>query len=798
MTDFRRLPLALAVTSAVFLAGCLGGGGGGGGSSSSGSPTSPTAVEGTAAKGIVLGGVVKAFEFGTENLLVETTTSEEDGSYKLTLPDSYKGAPILIVVSATDGTLMRCDLLVCKEDGETIIAFGDDYPLSAGFELKAAVPGTTASTLQANVTALTTVAAALAQERSAGAADANDVVLAANAQVANRFGLVGDLTAMKVVDITNPEAQDGSAADMRYNVMSAAVAGTVMANEAGMTPETALNAFVIQFGGDGIADTNPTDSSSLTLESVLAQAAELADAAGLPSAKADFQAEAAKAATSGSTTPSQGKVPADIGSEGLVATKQFVQQVRDLTNTAALEENLQGFADEVEMVSQVSGDDLKAALSATGMALRAIAEAEEARQNGVTETQFDFDGVVVNRSGKVYTVKQILAVNGLDIDVDINADVTYVNNIVDKDEIEVEDEWPEGGGTWQPVFPTSYSAASDSADPETGGYSSKGDVAIRIAVSGTAASADARVTIAEGSLIDAEGSIDVTGTWSDKWVEYTTGGYDSGYEYIYEDTEDGTLLLSKLDTHLIVKLEQLATASVADPMSFTGKLDLSISNFGLTRSVSDISSGNGSSSYSWEDHYYFYESLDRDQIDSEIEVELEGLSFTVSGEFKNNKNSLLASASLQGDNISLSQTCYEYEDFVYNTDGYYWSYDSDCSIGENASGNLKLAVNFDLDLVGMSDSINVAVNAQNQGMDSFIGDARLTYGGQSLHLDYQGGDKVTVKNHNDAVLTLEEKQTAEGDVLTGNIQWKGKEYATVDDEFGAPRIRYADGTFEML
>lgn len=790
MTDFRRLPLALAVTSAVFLAGCLGGGGGGGGSSSSGSPTSPTAVEGTAAKGIVLGGVVKAFEFGTENLLVETTTSEEDGSYKLTLPDSYKGAPILIVVSATDGTLMRCDLLVCKEDGETIIAFGDDYPLSAGFELKAAVPGTTASTLQANVTALTTVAAALAQERSAGAADANDVVLAANAQVANRFGLVGDLTAMKVVDITNPEAQDGSDAESRYSVMSAAVAGTLMANDAGLSPEAALDAFVTQFAEAGIADTDPADPSSLTLASILAQSAELADAAGLSSVKTDFEAEAAKAVNTGSTIPSQGEVPADIGSDGLVATKQFVQQVRDLTNTAALEENLQGFADEVEMVSQVAGDDLKASLSATGMALRAIAEAEEARQNGVTEPRFDFDGVVVNRSGKVYTVKQALTVNGLDIDVDFTADVTYVNNIVDKGD-EDDEGAGSGSGTWQPVFPVSLSEDDYSVDPETGSYSTKGDVEIRIVVSGTAASADARVTLAEGSLIDAKGSIDVVGTWSDKWASY-----EGGSEYIYEDKEDGTLLLNKLDTTLTVTLEQLATATITDPMSFTGKLDLNISNFALTRTISDISSG--SSSYSWQDGYSFYEYLDQDRIDSEVEVELAGLSLTVSGEFKNSKDSLFASASLQGDNISLSQTCYDYSDSLYSTDGYYWHYEDDCATEEGATGNLKLAVNFDLDLVGMSDSINVAVNAQNQGMDSFIGDARLTYGGQSLHLDYQGGDKVTVKNHNDVVLTLEEKQTAEGDVLTGNIQWKGKEYATVDDEFGAPRIRYADGTFEML
>lgn len=788
MKDFRKLPLALAVTSAVFLAGCLGGGGGGGGSSS-GSPVSTTTVEGTAAKGIVLGGIVQAFEFGTNNLLSETTTSEVDGSYQLTLPDSYQGTPILIVVSATDGTLMRCDLLVCRGDGENVIAFGDDYPLAEGFQLRAAVPGTTASTVQANVTALTTAAAAIAEERSAGTTDANDVVLAANAQVANRFGLVGDLTTMKVIDITD-ETQDASAAESRYSVMSAAIAGALMSAEDGLTPEAALNGFVSRFAEQGLADTDPTDPGSLTLESILAQAAVLAEAAGMTSAKADFQAEAAKAATSGSTTPSQGEVPVDVGSEGLVATKQFVQQVRDLTNTAALEENLRGFADEVEMVSQVAGDDLKASLSATGMALRAIAEAEEARQNGVTETSFDFDGVVVSRAGKVYTVKQVLPVNGLDVNVDITADVTYVNNIVDKGD-EDDEGAGSGSGTWQPVFPVSLSEDDYSVDPETGSYSTKGDVEIRIVVSGTAASADARVTLAEGSLIDAKGSIDVVGTWSDKWASY-----EGGSEYIYEDKEDGTLLLNKLDTTLTVTLEQLATATITDPMSFTGKLDLNISNFALTRTISDISSG--SSSYSWQDGYSFYEYLDQDRIDSEVEVELAGLSLTVSGEFKNSKDSLFASASLQGDNISLSQTCYDYSDSLYSTDGYYWHYEDDCATEEGATGNLKLAVNFDLDLVGMSDPINVAINAQNQGMDSVIGEARLAYGGSSLHLDYQGGDRITVQNHNDVVLTLEEKQTSDGDVLTGNIQWKGKEYATVDDELGVPRIRYADGTFEML
>src|SRR5690606_99724 len=118
--------------------------------------------------------------------------------------------------------------------------------------------------------------------------------------------------------------------------------------------------------------------------------------------------------------------------------------------------------------------------------------------------------------------------------------------------------------------------------------------------------------------------------------------------------------------------------------------------------ISDISSG--SNEYNWEDASYFYShKLD---IDSDVDVELGGLALTVSGKFENSSDSLFASASLQADNISLSQTCYEYEDYLDSSDGFHWHYDNDCTTGEGVTGNLKLAVNFDLDLVGMSDSIN--------------------------------------------------------------------------------------------
>lgn len=781
MTGFSKLPLALAVASAVFLSGCLGGGGGG--SSSSGSPATTTTVEGTAAKGIVLGGVVKAYEFGSDTVVAETTTSLIDGTYKLPLPTTYKGGPLLIVVSANGDTKMRCDLVVCGEDAAgNVISFGADYAVADNFTLQAAIPGTTNSELEVNVTPLTSVAVDLAQERALRGIDAREAVSGANNQIALSFEIAGDLTALPVVDLTNLDSVAAAGTDSFR-----AVAAVQAMQQSGLTPEAALSELskeVIRTDGNIAAAADPAKPGVLSLESVYKQALVLVEEIeakaekeqvdlgdSLSGAKTALKSAEKKAST-GSTEPKPVE-PKDPGSEGLQATKQFVQQLRDLTNTATLEENLQGFAEEVEMVSQVAGPDLKASLSAMGMALRAIAEAEEARQNGVTDTRFDFDGVVVNRTGKVYDVKQTLVVNGLDINVDIKADVTYENDIVDTES--------------DPV-------AWDGRGVVNGEYTTKGNVKVEIAVAGTAASTGARVIVEQGSFIDAKGSIDVTGEWEDKWITSENDSFDYADEWGYADREQGTVLLSNIDTALIVKLEQLTTSSVPDPMTFTGKLNLDVDNFGLTWANSEVNAG---------EHYYWhetgsYEGHNQNAYDSVLGFEFSELGLTVSGEFSNSGSSLYAAASLQVDDAAFLETCYSRDDYEYGNAGDSWHYDDDCLLGENTMGNGHLALNFDLDLVGMNDPISVAVNARNQGLDAVIGDARLIYDGQSLQLDYAGANSITVKNHHDVLLTLKEVQVSGDEVLTGDIQWKGKKYATVDMELGAPRIRYPDGTFEVL
>jgi len=429
----QKWPLALAISSALVLSGCLSSGGGSskGGNQAPGTETAPAPTpqaltfEGTAAKGIVLGGVVRARALTATgdkgDVLAETTTSTTDGSYKLTLPASYNGTPILIEVTRNDGTLIRCDLAVCERDaqGNPSVSFGQNFNAPADFQLTALVPEVNASTKTLNTTSLTSVAAnvAFATLKATPSADLQDVIYGANAKVAERLKLGGDLLQLKVVDITNAKSvADADQAVNRYNLMSAAVASSSTKNMV-----EALASFIDEYAETGIADRAADGAQGLTLESILEQALQIAkrveEAAaqqnvdlgnGLAAARTDIANAKSEAANNGSTQPSQGEVPDGIGSKGIVAVKQFVQQIRDLANLVSLEENVLAFQEEVDMVAQLNDAETRVVTKATGAVLRAIAQAVEEVQNGSTATEFAYDSINVTRDGQRYSVKQQL------------------------------------------------------------------------------------------------------------------------------------------------------------------------------------------------------------------------------------------------------------------------------------------------------------------------------------------------------------------------------------------------------
>lgn len=120
-------------------------------------------------------------------------------------------------------------------------------------------------------------------------------------------------------------------------------------------------------------------------------------------------------ASTGSTEPTQGDVPDDLGSEGLLATKAFVSQVSTFSLATQLD-SANAFDEEISLAADLASSDLDVSSEALALATAAIAEAVGAvldsevppttyqSMNGVT--------VAISISGDMvtYTVDQILYV----------------------------------------------------------------------------------------------------------------------------------------------------------------------------------------------------------------------------------------------------------------------------------------------------------------------------------------------------------------------------------------------------
>ncbi|MBV1873558.1 MAG: hypothetical protein KUG80_02185 [Gammaproteobacteria bacterium] len=188
------LPLVIAVAASVSLnSGC---------SSKSNNSTPPAEItkstlSGTAAKGIIQNGLIKAIELksdGSDLAEVGSTTTDNKGHYELKLDDNYQGGVVRMLVSAGPTTKMKCDAFAGCGDG---IDFGDSLDLEEGFELSSIV-APTKETVNVQITPLTHMAAARAL--STATVDASPV---ANA-ISEVNQIVGaDIMANEAPDITD-------------------------------------------------------------------------------------------------------------------------------------------------------------------------------------------------------------------------------------------------------------------------------------------------------------------------------------------------------------------------------------------------------------------------------------------------------------------------------------------------------------------------------------------------------------------------------------------------------------------
>ncbi len=215
-------------------------GGGTGGNTGGGTTTVvETAVSGKAIKGTMSNGVIKVFKY-VDNAPVELTSEElkdtsvstdASGNYTFTVLDYTGPIKIEVGVSAdpTSPTFMLCD----APSGCGTVAFGDEVNLTTtapDFALSSVSSVDSGTPAKLNVSPLTHIATSMLE------ASQEDVSLESIQQnfskVANTFGVQGNLSELEPTSMNNGAevAAEDNEAELRYGLINAGIAESLFSN----------------------------------------------------------------------------------------------------------------------------------------------------------------------------------------------------------------------------------------------------------------------------------------------------------------------------------------------------------------------------------------------------------------------------------------------------------------------------------------------------------------------------------------------------------------------------------------
>ena len=173
---------------------------------------SGTTLAGTAAKGIIMQGVVTATELSADAAeigVVGTAVTDDSGHYTLELNDDYQGGVVRLTITAGDNTTMKCDATSGCGDGN---GFGSSIALGSGFSLDAIIKPE-GENVSVQITPLTHMAAARALIAGANGGLNADAVADAISEVNQITGV--NIMNTEVVDITDPAALVGASAEAK-------------------------------------------------------------------------------------------------------------------------------------------------------------------------------------------------------------------------------------------------------------------------------------------------------------------------------------------------------------------------------------------------------------------------------------------------------------------------------------------------------------------------------------------------------------------------------------------------------
>lgn len=734
-----------------------------------------TTVSGTAAKGLVLGGIVNIhpiinnvisvnpLQDGDGNVIQGTTN--ESGNYSIDI-DDYSGNPFVVRVSAGDSTMMRCDLSGgCGNDGDgSPINFGDDFSVTNDFQLDAVVDTTLATqntNIPVNLNVFTNAAANVVRTvlEAGGSADTVGQLIAnSNSAIANRFNLPGDITQLPVVDLTNPQAvADADPDDVLANSYGPAIVQALRSDNNTLSIDSAIARFAETFADNGLSDR--TSTPELTgLNEILAQAQQVINTVkdAATTGGVTLNLGTLETALENEITFTDSQPPSDTGSQGtpgetsasseLEKARALVAVISDLganMDMAAIVEGvtLGAKADELKMqleaAEMASSDGVEQVLEATAMTVSAIAGAAAdyedglwtAGEGGVWSAWTSDDGIEVMISiamnAETQAVESVSYMVGsaeqaatVSVDIDgVASDVAVYMTAVDTVE-------------------TSDSVSSEGAEVST----AMGGVSLM----GTAEVADlVKLTVKDGSSVS---------LGSGEAVE-TQG--DNGSTTVVTVTD--------INLSLMAMIEQTDPA-VTDPITFDGHI------------TAEIEAINATETETWTD---LGES-------SATEEEVTVIELSVGGTVSNLTDSATLALTVKGDGtgIDFAQTWLDGELMT----------DIDSETLDNYAA-ASVSIMLSADLAGVSDAVTLSFTVARTAESTASAAIKVAYPGVSLNLSTKlvedaTTQKVILRNQDGVVMTIVDSDTA--DEITGTIFVGTKKLADIT---GAT-VRYTETNSE--
>lgn len=369
------------------------------------SPTSINAsIEGTAAKGIIISGLVTAVELdstGADLTEVGSAVTDANGHYSLQLNASYQGGPISLRITSGANTTMVCDIpdgcgtrTDNLSDADNTIDFGEQYKL-ATLSMQALLPeAEDGESLDVQITPFTHMAALKAL--NSARIDATTIETA-NLLVSNLLGGI-DILRTPPIDITDSASiSNASAGAVVYAALNASIGVLAPRNAADSQPD--INAAIATLAGEFLdgsitASDVASDDSTIALDEIV-QGAEAAisesgstDTSGV---LAELNSDIAAAGSGGYVTP---ETPVHVGDSDVAKAKAFFVDLRTwaVTIEGEIGAPTEAFALQLDMAE--AADEMiedEAIGEALGLAILAIVEKINDSTFVLTDLAFEDD-----------------------------------------------------------------------------------------------------------------------------------------------------------------------------------------------------------------------------------------------------------------------------------------------------------------------------------------------------------------------------------------------------------------------